>query len=120
MPTTTKSISRPAPERDRPMTTKIIGKVTAHIGDEHPHLAGRTVRIVAVSIGAVRLQQPEEGLHIGDEEDLIEAGGVTADDRVKVQRRLEAEGRYSFVTSDPRAVDLECLQQVVSTLRGKR
>jgi hypothetical protein len=33
---------------------------------------------------------------------------VTADDRIEVQPWLEAESRFSFVTSDPRAVDLEC------------
>jgi len=33
---------------------------------------------------------------------------VTADDRVEVQPWLEAEGRFSFVASDPRAIDLAC------------
>jgi hypothetical protein len=33
---------------------------------------------------------------------------VTADDRVEVQPWLAAEGRFSFVSSDPRAIDLAC------------
>lgn len=44
----------------------------------------------------------------GDEDDLERAGGVTADDRVEVQPWLAAEGRFSFVSSDPRAIDLAC------------
>lgn len=44
--------------------------------------------------------------HIDDEDDLAIGGGVTADDRVEVQPWLEKEGRFSFITSDPKALDL--------------
>jgi len=49
-----------------------------------------------------------DGQYIRDEEDLERAGGVTADDRVEVQPWLAAERRFSFVSSDPRAIDLSC------------
>ena len=45
-----------------------------------------------------------------DEEELVLAGGVTADDRVEVQPWLADEQRWSFVTSDPRAIDLACFR----------
>jgi hypothetical protein len=34
---------------------------------------------------------------------------VTADDRIEVRPWIEREGRFSFVSSDPRAIDLACL-----------
>jgi hypothetical protein len=33
---------------------------------------------------------------------------VTADDRVEVQPWIEKEGRFSFASSDPRAIDVAC------------
>jgi hypothetical protein len=42
-------------------------------------------------------------------------GGVTADDRVEVQLWLEGEQRWSFVTSDPRAVDLAIFRELTRT-----
>lgn len=57
---------------------------------------------------AVKRFEDRDGQYIRDEEDLERAGGVTADDRVEVQPWLAAEGRFSFVSSDPRAIDLAC------------
>jgi len=37
---------------------------------------------------------------------------VTADDRIEVQPWLEREQRWSFVTSDPRAIDLACFRHL--------
>ena len=96
------------------MSTQVIGKVTTYVGTEHRHLTGCTVRIVAVLKGAALAQPPDDGLHIGNDDDLVEAGGVTPDDRVEVQPWLEAEGRFSFVTSDPRATDLECFRHLTT------
>ena len=42
-------------------------------------------------------------------------GGVTAHDRVEVQPWLEREQRWSFVTSDPRAIDLACFRHLLQT-----
>ena len=68
------------------------------------------MRIIAVLKNALRADyDPDrDGQYIRDEEDLERAGGVTADDRVEVQPWLAAEGRFSFVASDPRAIDLAC------------
>jgi len=43
---------------------------------------------------------------------LARCGGITKYDRVEVQPWIEREGRYSFVTSDPLAVDLACFQHL--------
>lgn len=90
------------------MTT--LGTTTTYDGTEHAYLRGHKVRIVAVLKNALRADyDPDrDGQYIRDEEDLERAGGVTADDRVEVQPWLAAEGRFSFVSSDPRAIDLAC------------
>lgn len=79
-----------------------IGATTTYVGSEHDYLRGYHVRIVAVL--------KADGSLIKDEDDLARAGGVNGEDRLEVQPWLEAEGRYSFVTSDPRAVDLACFE----------
>jgi hypothetical protein len=89
---------------------KTLGTTTTYGGTEHAYLRGHKVRIVAVLKNALRADyDPDrDGQYIRDEEDLERAGGVTADDRVEVQPWLAAEGRFSFVSSDPRAIDLAC------------
>ena len=90
---------------------KVLGTVTTYHGTEHPYLRGHKVRIIAVFKNAARRDHDpdaEDG-YLRDEADIARSGGVTADDRVEVQPWLEKEGRFSFVSSDPRAVDLECL-----------
>ena len=79
---------------------KTLGTTTTYVGSEHSYLRDHRVRIVAVL--------KADGSFIRDEQELAHAGGVTAGDRVEVQPWLEAEGRFSFVTSDPRAIDLAC------------
>lgn len=86
------------------MKITTIGAITTYIGSEHRYLRGYRVRIVAVL--------KADGNIIKDEDDLARAGGVTAEDSVEVQPWLEAEGRFSFVTSDPRAVDLACFERL--------
>lgn len=90
------------------MTT--LGTTTTYDGTEHAYLRGHKVRIVAVLKNALRADHDpdRDGQYIRDEEDLERAGGVTADDRVEVQPWLAAERRFSFVSSDPRAIDLAC------------
>ena len=87
---------------------KTLGTTTTYDGTEHAYLRGHEVRIVAVLKNALRADyDPDrDGEYIRDEEDLERAGGVTADDRVEVQPA--AEGLFSFVSSDPRAIDLAC------------
>jgi len=93
---------------------KIIKAITTYHGSEHPYLRGYKVRIVAVMKNALRTDcdPDEDGQYIKDEQELARAGGVTADDRIEVQPGLEKEGRWSFVTSDPRAVDLKCFARM--------
>lgn len=90
------------------MTT--LGTTTTYDGTEHGYLRGHKVRIIAVLKNALRADYDpdQDGQYIRDEEDLERAGGVTADDRVEVQPWLAAERRFSFVSSDPRAIDLGC------------
>jgi hypothetical protein len=77
------------------------------------------VRIVAVLKNAARPDINVDGpnyAHIDDEDELKRAGGITADDRIEVAPWLEKENRWSFVTSDPRAVDLAAFRHL---RRGK-
>ena len=90
--------------------SRVIGRRTTYLGDEHPYLRGYyDVVIVAVLKGALRV---EEYGHLTSEEDVRGAGGVDADDRIEVAPFLPKEGRLSFVTSDPRAIDLEVFRHV--------
>ena len=86
----------------------ILGKTTTYRGTEHPYLRNCKVRIVAVmKRAAAPDHDPDrDDSYLRDEDDIARAGGVTADDRIEVQPWMEKEGRFSFVTSDPRAVDL--------------
>ena len=113
---------------------KTIGTITTVDSDEHPYLRGLQVRIVAIFKGSADLDADldaevdedldaeidaeidEDGAYITSDEELARADGVTADDRVEVQPFVEELGRYSFATSDPRAVDVA----LFSHLRTKR
>ena len=89
--------------------TRVIGRRTTYHGDEHAYLCGYDVVIVAVLKGALRV---EEYGHLTTEEVVRGAGGVDVDDRVEVAPFLPKEGRLSFVTSDPRAIDLEAFRHL--------
>jgi len=95
---------------------KVIGATTTYHGDEHRYLHGYQVKVIAVFKGAARPDHdPDEGYPvITDDDELARAGGLTADDRVEVQPWLENEGRFSFVSSDPRAVDLACFADLAT------
>jgi hypothetical protein len=99
-------------------TQKTIGTVTTYHGTEHPYLRGLKVRIVAVFKNAVdpNAELDHDNDYITDDEHLARVGGVTAQDRVEVVPWLEKEGRHSFVSSDPRAIDLAAF----SNLAGDR
>ena len=92
---------------------KILGSTTTYNGTEHPYLRGFKVRIVAVMKRAATPDQDDS--YLRDEEELARVGGVTANDRVEVQPWLAAERRWSFVTSDPRAVDLAIFLNLTKT-----
>lgn len=88
---------------------RVIGRRTTYHGDEHPYLRGYDVVIVAVLKDALRV---EEHGHLTTDEEIRGAGGVSADDRIEVAPVLPKEGRLSFVTSDPRATDLEVFRHL--------
>jgi hypothetical protein len=94
---------------------KILGSTTTYHGSEHPYLRCCKVRIVAVMKGAAAPDHdPEhEDSYLRDEDALACAGGVTADDRIEVQPWLADEQRWSFVTSDPRAIDMDCFRGLI-------
>jgi hypothetical protein len=77
--------------------------------DKRSYMNGYKVRIVAVLKNAAKpgidVDGPEYD-NISDDDDLDRKGGVTAFDRIEVQPWIEKEGRFSWVTSDPKAVDL--------------
>jgi len=113
---------------------KVIGTITTYRGQEHRYLTGHKVRVVAVlknallqkssgldlcsrvdehAVGsAVNPLQPDldpdgpDSAYLTDDDDIARAGCVTANDRIEVAPWIEKEGRFSFVTSDPKAVDL--------------
>ena len=94
---------------------KTIGEVTTYHGDEHPYLRGYKVRIVAILKNAADPDLDVDGPdydHISDDLDLERAGGVTANDRIEVAPWIEKEGRFSWVTSDPKAIDLACFKML--------
>jgi hypothetical protein len=86
--------------------TRVIGRRTTCDSDEHPYLHGYEVVVVAVLKNALRAEEYE---HLATEEAVRAAGGVGPDDRVEVAAILPKEG-LSFVTSDPRAIDLKVFE----------
>ena len=93
---------------------RVIGKVTPYHGTEHPYLRGHQVRIIAVFKNAARPDydpDAEDG-YLNDDEAIARCGGVTADDRVEVQPWIEREGRFSFASSDPKAIDLAAFEHL--------
>lgn len=96
---------------------KTIGTISTYDGDKHPYLRGHRVRVVGVMKGAAAADDDpdREGSYLRDEEDVVRAGGITTADRIEVQPWLEREQRWSFVTSDPRAIDLACFRHLSKT-----
>ena len=88
----------------------IIGKTTTYHGTEHRYLAGYAVRIVGVIKGGAAPDRDPDAdcAYLWDDLDIDRAGGIGPNDRVEVQPWLAGEGRFSFVASDPRAIDLAC------------
>jgi len=78
-------------------TAKIVGSTTTYCGYK--------VRIVAVIKNALRI---EERGYLTDDDEIARAGGVTVHDRIEVAPWIEKEGCFSFVTIDPKAMDLAC------------
>lgn len=94
---------------------KIIGSITTYNGTEHRYMNGYKVRIISILKNAAKpgidVDGPEYRI-IGDNIDLEQAGGVTKFDRVEVQPWIEKEGRFSWISSDPKAVDLGVFKNI--------
>ena len=91
---------------------KIIGATTSYNGNEQKYLRNYKIKIIAILKNAVLSKgesyDPDaKDAYINDNEYLIKNGGVTENDRVEVTPWLVKEKRYSWVSSDPKAVDLE-------------
>jgi hypothetical protein len=106
------SIATNAVANPEAMMAKILGSITTYHGTEHPYLRNCKVRIVGVMKRAATpdYDPDRDGAYLLDEDEITRAGGVTADDRIEVQPWLEAEQRWSFVSSDPRVIDLACFR----------
>jgi hypothetical protein len=93
---------------------RTIGTITTFDGSEHLYLRGHKLRIVAVvpRAAAPDFAPDRDGRVLRDDDEIEHAGGVTADDRIEVQPWVEREQRWSFVTSDPRAIDLACFRHL--------
>lgn len=91
-----------------------IGKVTTYIGQSIPWLRGQKVKIVAVyknRLNPSTCRGDEwEGEIIDSDADLDRVGGVGPMDMIEVRPWIEKEGRFSWVTADPAARELECFQ----------
>jgi hypothetical protein len=96
--------------------TKILGVVTTYHGSEHSYLRGQKVRIVAIIKNAARgddCSLDADNAYLKNDADIHRYGGVTVNDRVEVQPWIEKKGRFSFATSDPRAIDLAAFAHLV-------
>ena len=91
---------------------KVIGQITTCNSTEHRYLAHHEVKIIAIIKGAAAPDlDPDADLAIATtDEELEHLGGLDANDRVDVVPWIEAAGRFSFVSSDPKATDLACYE----------
>ena len=100
---------------------KIIGAITTYQGSEHAYLRGHDVRIVAVLHNGNAEPDGDGEIpgyeHLDNDTDIARFGGVTANDRIEVTPWIENEGRFSWVTSDPLAIDLATFTQLRSNNR---
>lgn len=78
----------------------IIGTITTYHGTEHRYMDGYKVRIIAVL--------KADGHYVKHNEELAQVGGVGSQNRIEVLSWIESKGRFSFASSDPRAINLAC------------
>ena len=91
-----------------------IGTTTTYEGHGQPWLRGHQLKIIAVLKGRADPDADIDGddAYITDNEHLARVGGVTADDRIEVVPFIEKEGRWSFASGDPLAIDLACFRDL--------
>ena len=93
---------------------KTIGTITRYEGTEHPYLHGYQVKVIAVLKGAaLPNRDPDDHFAVATTDDeLARLGGIAVGDRAEVVPWLENEGRFSFVSSDPRVEDLDAFRHL--------
>ena len=96
--------------------SRVIGRRTTCDSDEHPYLRGYEVVVIAVLKNALRVEEYD---YLTTEEAVRAAGGVGPHDRLEVAPILPKEG-LSFVTSDPRATDVEAFRSVARHGAGSK
>ena len=96
---------------------KVIGSITVYDGWEQPYLRGHQLKIIAVLKGRAHADADcdHDGAYITTDEDLAGVGGVTADDRVEVVPYIPEHGRWSFASSDPKALELAAFKHLKTT-----
>ena len=94
--------------------SKTIGTITRYEGTEHAYLRGHQVKVIAVLKGAALADHnPDDGFAVATTDDeLVRLGGIAIGDRAEVVPWLESEGRFSFVSSDPRVEDLDAFRHL--------
>ena len=97
----------------------VIGTTTTYNGTEHPWLTGIKVKVVTVLKNGnnpdVDVDSPEY-LVLHSDYQVEQRGGVSSTDRLEVQPWIESKQRFSFVTSDVKATDLDSYN---TTKRGE-
>ena len=113
---TSRSWSRHALTTER-MMKRVIGSTTVYEGWSQPYLRGHQLKVIAVLKGRAHADADvdDENAYVTTDEHLARVGGVTADDRVEVVPFIEKEGRWSWASSDPRAVDLAAFKHLKTT-----
>jgi len=87
---------------------KIIGRRARYKGEEHPYLSQVVIIRAMIAQEPDEFDDPDNHLYLDNDADIEAAGGVKPTDRVEV-RPVLPDGRLSWVTSDPRMIDLEML-----------
>lgn len=89
----------------REKAMKIIGQETMVLGGTHRFLIGKMVKIIALH--KQHDNDPDQVEIFTSDQSIRQAGGVKPTDIVVVQPWVPEQGRYSWVTSDVLAHDLD-------------
>ena len=90
---------------------------TTYEGHRQAYLRGHQLKIIAILKGRADPDADidDDDAYVVDDDHLARVGGVTADDRVEVVPWIEEENRWSFASSDPKAQELACFDDLKTT-----
>lgn len=103
IPAYIRGMARSNAERKGDTMKKVIGTIHTYKGTEYGYLKDTKCLVRAVFKMDVDPDSDDSSLY--DDFDINKAG-ILPTDRVEVAPWIEEEGRFSFVTSDPLAADL--------------